>query len=60
MLKDRNIRKRFEGKVIKLIDIGDPKMCGHVNGKILKECDEVCGKKRVEEAKEKYGAEKKR
>ena len=39
------IRKRFEEKVIKLVDVGAPDLWGHFKDGVLKACDEVCGKR---------------
>ena len=41
LLKDVKIRKRFEEKVAKLVDVGAPTF----KDGVLKACDEVCGKK---------------
>ena len=46
LLKDVKIRKRFEEKVIKLVDVAVPNLWGHFKDGVLKACDEVCGKKR--------------
>ena len=45
LLKDLKIRKRFEEKVIKLVDVGAPYLWGHFRDGALKACNEVCGKK---------------
>ena len=45
LLKDVEIRKRFEEKVTKLVDVGEPYLWGHFKHGVLKACDEVCGKK---------------
>ena len=58
LLKDVKIRKRFEEKVTKLVDVGVPNLWGHLKDGVLKACDEVCGKKRGE-AKEIHGGRKK-
>ena len=46
LLIDGKIRKRFEEKVIKLVDVVAPNWWGHFNDGVLKACDEVCQKKR--------------
>ena len=46
MLKDVKIRKQFEGKDIKLVDVGSQNFWAHFKHGVLKACDEVCGKKR--------------
>ena len=51
LLKDVKIRKCFEEKVTKLVDIGAPNLCGHFKDGVLKACDEVCGKKRWRRSK---------
>ena len=50
-MKDLKIRKRFDEKVIKLVDDGAPNLWGHFKDGILKACDEVCGKKRRRKSK---------
>ena len=45
------IRKRFEEKVIKLVDVGVPNLRGHFVDRVLKVCGEVCGKKRERRSK---------
>ena len=40
------IRKRYEEKVIKLVDVGAPNLWGVFKNGVSKACDEVCGKKR--------------
>ena len=40
------IRKRFEGKIIELVDVGAPNLWRHLNDGDLKACDEVYEKKR--------------
>ena len=45
LLIDAKIRKRFEEKVNKLVDVGAPNMWGHFKDGGLKSCDEVRGKK---------------
>ena len=49
LLKDVKIRKRFEEKVIELVDFGVSNLWGHTKDWVLKACDEVCGKKRERE-----------
>ena len=51
-LKDAKIRKRFEEKVIELVDVGTPNLWGHFKDGVLEACDEVCGKKRERWIKE--------
>ena len=46
VLKDVKIRKRFEEKVIKLVDVGALYLWGHFKDGVLKACAEVCRKKR--------------
>ena len=46
LLNDLKIRKRFEEKVIQLVDVAMPNLCGHYKDGILEACDEVCGKQR--------------
>ena len=46
LLKDVKIKKRFEEKVIKLVDIGAQNLWGHIKDRVIKACDEVCEKKR--------------
>ena len=46
LLKDVKTRKRFKEKVIELVDVGAPNLCGHFNDGILKACDEVCEMRR--------------
>ena len=36
------IRKRFDEKVIKLVDVGVQNLRGHFKDGVLKACDEVC------------------
>ena len=45
LLKDLKIWKRFEEKVIKLVDVGMPNIWGHFKDGIIKACNEVCGRK---------------
>ena len=51
LLKGVKIRKRFQEKVTKLIDVGAPNLWGHIKDGVLKACDEVCGKKRWRRSK---------
>ena len=46
LLNDLKIRKRFEEKVMKLVDIGFSNLWGHFKDGVLKACDDVCEKKR--------------
>ena len=46
LLIDVKIRKCFEEKVIKLVDVGAPNLWGHFKDGVLGACDEVFGKKR--------------
>ena len=46
LLKDVKIRKQFEGKVAKLVDVGASSLWGHFKDGVLEACDEMCGKKR--------------
>ena len=46
LLKGVKIRKRFEGKVNKFVDVGMPNLWGHFKDEVLMACDEVCGKRR--------------
>ena len=50
-LKDVKIRKPFEEKVVKLVDVGVQKLCGHFKDGALKACDDVCGKDRGRKSK---------
>ena len=50
-LKDVKIRKRFEEKVTKLVDVGALNLWGRFKDGILMACDEVCGKKRGRRSK---------
>ena len=43
LLKDVKIRKRFDEKVTKLVDVGASNLWGHFKDGILGACDEVCG-----------------
>ena len=43
--KDVKIRKRYEEKVNKLVDVGAQNMWGHFKDGISRACDEVSGKK---------------
>ena len=45
LLKDLRINKRFQEKVIIIVDIGASNLWGHFKDWILWACDEVCGKK---------------
>ena len=45
LLEDVKIRKQFEDKVIKLVDVGAPNLWEHFMDGVLRACDEVCGKK---------------
>ena len=47
LLKDLKIRKLYEGKVIKLVDIGELNLRGYFKDGVLKASDEVCWKKRM-------------
>ena len=38
------IRKRFKEKVIEMVDVGGPNLCGHLKDGFPKACDEVCGR----------------
>ena len=51
LLKDVKIRKRFEEKVITLVDAGASNLWGHFKDGDLRVCDEVCGKKRERRCK---------
>ena len=51
LLKVVKIRKRFEEKVTKLVDVGAPNLWGHFKDGVLKACDEVGGKKRGRRSK---------
>ena len=42
LLTDVQIRKQFEEKVIKLVDVGAPNLWGLFKHGVLKVCDEVC------------------
>ena len=53
--------KRFEEKVIELVDVGVPKLWwGHFKDRVLKACDEESWKKRGGKVKEIHGGEMKR
>ena len=39
------IRKLFEEKVIKLVDVGVTSLWRHFKNGVIQACDEVCGKK---------------
>ena len=58
--KDVNIMKLFEEKIIELVDAGVQNLWGHFKAGVIKACDEVCGKKRGMEVKEKIGSGMKR
>ena len=51
LLKYVKIRKRFEEKVIKLVDVGSPNLWGHFKDGVLMACDDMCGKKRGRRSK---------
>ena len=51
MLKDVKIRKQYEEKVTKIVDVGAPNLRGHFKDGALKACDEVRGKKRGRRSK---------
>ena len=51
LLEDVKIRKRFEENVIELVDIGTPNLGVHFKDRVLKVCDELCGKKRTRKSK---------
>ena len=44
LLKDVKIRKRFEEKVIELVDIAELNLFGCIKDGVLEACDEVYGK----------------
>ena len=46
LLKDVEIRKRFEGRLTELVGVGAPNLCGHIEEGVLEASDEVCGRKR--------------
>ena len=50
-LKDVKIRKQFEEKVTKLVDVGAPNLCGYFKDGVLEACHDVCGKKRGRRSK---------
>ena len=52
LLKDVRIRKRFEEKIIKLVDVGASNLWGHFKDGVLCACDEVCGWKRGGEVRD--------
>ena len=54
------IRKRFEEKVTKFVDVGATNLWGHFKDGVLKACNEVCGRKRGGEVKEIHGGGMKR
>ena len=41
LLKDVKTRKRFKGKVNKLVDVGAPNLWGHFKDGVSKACDDV-------------------
>ena len=43
-------------KVIKLVDVGAPNLCGHLKDGGLEACDRVCGKTLGREVKELLGS----
>ena len=45
LLKDVKMRKRFEEKVAKLVDVGAPILWGHLWDGVFEACDEVCWRK---------------
>ena len=45
------MRKRFDEKVIKLVDVSVPNLWGQFNDRVLKTCDDVLWKKMAAEAK---------
>ena len=45
LLKDVKIRKRFQEKIIKVVDVAASNLWGHFKDGVLRACDEVCGKK---------------
>ena len=51
LVKDVKIRKQFEEKVIKLVDVGSPNSWVHFKDRVLNACDKVCGKNRGERSK---------
>ena len=51
LLKDVKIRKRFEVKVIKLVDVGAQNLWGKLKDWVLEACDEVCGNEEGERSK---------
>ena len=51
LLNDVKTRKRFEEKVIKLVDVGASNLWGHFTDRVLRACDEVCGKKKGRRSK---------
>ena len=46
LLKDEKIMKLFVKKVVELVDIGEPNLCGQFKDAILRACDRVNGKKK--------------
>ena len=55
LLMDVKIMKRFEDKVIELVDFGMLNWWRHFKNGVLKACDEVCWKKRGGKVKEIHG-----
>ena len=51
LLKDVMIGKRFEDKIIDLVDVVAPNLWGHFMGSVLVACDEVFCKKRCRRSK---------
>ena len=51
LLKDVNVRKRFEEKVTELVDIGVPNLWGVFKNSVLEACVVVCGKMRWRRSK---------
>ena len=42
LLRDLKIRKRFDGKAIKVVNVGVPNLWGNFKDGILMVCDEAC------------------
>ena len=55
LLKGGMISKRFEERVIDLVDVGATNLWGQIRDGILMACDEACWKKRGGEVKEIHG-----
>ena len=51
LINDVKIRKGFEEKVSKLVDVGAPNLWGHFMDGVLMACEEVCGWKRRRRSK---------